>query len=127
MTSAVKYALDKGSLIFASVGNEGDTDIEFPAATPGVVGMGAIGKDGKKIEVAQHGPLVDFVAPGADIVSPCTSKTRLCKSSGTSDATALASASAALIWSQHPTWTNNQVLRVLLEYGRQPEERREAH
>ena len=33
---------------------------------------------------------------------------------GTSDATALASASAALIWSVHPDWTNNQVLRVML-------------
>ncbi|MFJ9371927.1 S8 family serine peptidase [Streptomyces sp. NPDC101455] len=38
----------------------------------------------------------------------------LCRGHGTSDATALASASAALIWSKHPTWTNNQVLRVLL-------------
>ena len=120
LSSAVKYALDKGSLIFAAVGNQGDTDIEFPAATPGVVGMGAIGKDGKKTEVAQYGPLVDFVAPGADIVSPCTSKTRLCKSSGTSDATALASASAALIWSKHPEWTNNQVLRVLLNTAGSP-------
>ncbi|MDX3384634.1 peptidase S8 and S53 subtilisin kexin sedolisin, partial [Streptomyces niveiscabiei] len=27
---------------------------------------------------------------------------------------ALASASAALIWSVHPTWTNNQILRVML-------------
>ncbi|MFF3457903.1 type VII secretion-associated serine protease mycosin [Streptomyces sp. NPDC002730] len=120
LTSAVKYALDKGSLIFASVGNEGDSDIEFPAATPGVVGMGAIGKDGKKIEVSQFGPLVDFVAPGADIIGPCTKDTRLCKSSGTSDATALASASAALIWSKHPEWTNNQVLRVMLNTAGSP-------
>ncbi|TQK44878.1 type VII secretion-associated serine protease mycosin [Streptomyces sp. SLBN-118] len=114
LTNAVKYAIDKGSLIFAAVGNDGDTDIEFPAATPGVVGVGAIGKDGKKIEEAQYGPLVDFVAPGADIVGPCTKETRLCKSRGTSDATALAAASAALIWSKHPEWTNNQVLRVML-------------
>lgn len=114
LTSAVKYALDKGSLIFASVGNVGDTDVEFPAATPGVVGVGAIGKDAKKIDGSQHGPLVDLAGPGQDIVGPCTSKTRLCKSTGTSDATALASASAALIWSKHPEWTNNQVLRVML-------------
>ncbi|WP_326650198.1 type VII secretion-associated serine protease mycosin [Streptomyces sp. NBC_01750] len=120
LTSAVKYALDKGSLIFAAVGNEGDTDIEYPAATPGVVGIGAIGKDGKKTQESQHGPLVDFVAPGWDIVASCTKTTRLCKTSGTSDATALASASAALIWSQHPTWTNNQVLRVMLNTAGSP-------
>jgi subtilisin family serine protease len=48
------------------------------------------------------------------MVHACGGKTGLCKTSGTSDATALASASAALIWSKHPTWTNNQVLRVML-------------
>lgn len=120
LTSAVKYALDKGSLVFASVGNEGDTDIEFPAATPGVVGIGAVDKDAKKLEDSQYGPLVDLVGAGKDIVAPCTSASRLCKSSGTSDATALASASAALIWSQHPKWTNNQVLRVMLNTAGAP-------
>ncbi|HEY8987122.1 MAG TPA: S8 family serine peptidase, partial [Streptomyces sp.] len=49
-----------------------------------------------------------------DMVHACGGKTGLCTTSGTSDATALASASAALIWSVHPTWTNNQVLRVML-------------
>lgn len=48
------------------------------------------------------------------MVHPCTGGTQLCKTSGTSDATAIASASAALIWSKHPDWTNNQVLRVML-------------
>lgn len=48
------------------------------------------------------------------MVHACGTETGLCKSHGTSDATALASASAALIWSKHPTWTNNQVLRVML-------------
>ncbi|MFJ9035728.1 S8 family serine peptidase [Streptomyces sp. NPDC102406] len=37
----------------------------------------------------------------------------LCRGHGTSDATAIASASAALIWPAHPTRTNNQVLRVM--------------
>jgi subtilisin family serine protease len=34
---------------------------------------------------------------------------------GTSTATAVASASAALIWSAHPDWTNDQVLRALID------------
>ncbi|MEU5811198.1 S8 family serine peptidase [Streptomyces sp. NPDC047718] len=34
---------------------------------------------------------------------------------GTSYATALASASAALVWSAHPDWTANQVARVLIK------------
>lgn len=48
------------------------------------------------------------------MVHACGGKTGICKSRGTSDASALASASAALIWSKHPDWTNNQVLRVML-------------
>ncbi len=113
---AVKYALSKGKLIFAAVGNDGDTtnDVKYPAATPGIVGVGAVGPDGAATDESQHGSQVDLTAPGVDIVSACAGGTTLCKAHGTSHATALASASAALLWSAHPEWTNNQVLRVLL-------------
>jgi type VII secretion-associated serine protease mycosin len=116
VTAAVKYALGKGSLIFAAVGNSGSTtnEVEYPAATPGVVGVAAVGKDLRRTAESEYGPQVDMAAPGEDMLHACGSKTGLCQSHGTSDATALASASAALIWSKHPTWTNNQVLRVML-------------
>ncbi|MFF0754542.1 type VII secretion-associated serine protease mycosin [Streptomyces sp. NPDC004267] len=116
LTDAVKYALDKGSLVFASVGNSGDkaNEVEYPGATPGVVGVGAIDKKLTRVKNSQYGPQVDLVAPGKDTVHACGGGTGLCKSTGTSDATALASASAALIWAKHPDWTNNQVLKVML-------------
>ncbi|MEV7544040.1 type VII secretion-associated serine protease mycosin [Streptomyces sp. NPDC089915] len=119
---AVKYALSKGKLIFASVGNDGDTtnQVLYPAATPGVVGVGAVDQDGAAAKLSQHGPQVDMSAPGLDLVTACARETGLCTSSGTSDATALASASAALLWSAHPTWTNNQILRVLLNTAGKP-------
>ncbi|MFE6848055.1 type VII secretion-associated serine protease mycosin [Streptomyces sp. NPDC057686] len=119
---AVKYALSKGKLIFASAGNSGDTlnRLEYPAGTPGVVGVGAVDAKGEPTKESQHGPQVDLSAPGTDIVRACTGKTGLCKSHGTSDASALASASAALLWSAHPNWTNNQVLRVLLNTAGKP-------
>ncbi|MBN0045293.1 type VII secretion-associated serine protease mycosin [Streptomyces actuosus] len=113
---AVKYALDHGSLLFAAVGNSGDKDnaVEYPAATPGVVGVGSVGKNLRRSSFSQFGPQVDMAAPGEAMVHACGGKTGLCSANGTSDATALASASAALIWSKHPTWTNNQILRVML-------------
>ncbi|MFD5033792.1 type VII secretion-associated serine protease mycosin [Streptomyces sp. NPDC058405] len=114
LTDAVRYALDKGSLIFAGTGNDGGSVPVYPASTPGVVGVGAIGKDLKKTDESQYGPQVDLSAPGDEMVHACGGKTGLCTSHGTSDATAIASASAALIWSKHPDWTNNQVLRVML-------------
>ncbi|MFD0344641.1 type VII secretion-associated serine protease mycosin [Streptomyces sp. NPDC127117] len=116
LTDAVKFALDNGALIFAAAGNSGDgaNMVAYPSGTPGVIGVGAIGHDAKKTDESQHGPQIDFTAPGIDMVHPCTGGSQLCKTSGTSDATAIASASAALIWAKHPDWTNNQVLRVML-------------
>ncbi|WP_405756270.1 type VII secretion-associated serine protease mycosin [Streptomyces sp. NBC_00073] len=122
LASAVKYALGKGKLIFAGVGNDGDTTngIYYPAATPGVVGVAAVDPNGEATKESQHGPQVDLSAPGVNIVTGCNGDTGLCNSHGTSDATALASASAALLWSAHPEWTNNQVLRVLLNTAGKP-------
>ncbi|MFF1734264.1 type VII secretion-associated serine protease mycosin [Streptomyces sp. NPDC058247] len=116
LTEAVKYALGKGSLVFASSGNSGATNnsVEYPAATPGVVGVAAVGKDLKRTHESTFGPQVDMAAPGEEMLAACTAKSGLCESHGTSDATAIASASAALIWSEYPHWTNNQVLRVML-------------
>ncbi len=119
---AVKYALSKGKLIFAAAGNSGNSTnrIEYPAATPGVVAVGAVDSQGEPTNESQHGPQIDLAAPGMDIVMACTGKTGLCKTHGTSDSSALASASAALLWSAHPDWTNNQVLRVLLNTAGKP-------
>ncbi|MFI5616926.1 type VII secretion-associated serine protease mycosin [Streptomyces sp. NPDC051567] len=122
LRDAVKYALSKGKLIFAGVGNTGfgENPVLYPAATPGVVGVGAIGRDAKATDESQKGPQVDLSAPGVDILSGCSGKSELCNSHGTSDATALASASAALLWAAHPDWTGNQVLRVLLNTAGKP-------
>ncbi|MFD9904991.1 type VII secretion-associated serine protease mycosin [Streptomyces sp. NPDC059063] len=114
LTAAVRYAMDKGSLVFAGVGNEGTSELRYPAGTPGVIGVGSVGRNLHKAKESQYGPQVDLAAPGDEIYTTCASGKGICNSHGTSNATALASASAALIWSKHPDWTNNQVLRVML-------------
>ncbi|MFF3289809.1 type VII secretion-associated serine protease mycosin [Streptomyces sp. NPDC003023] len=113
LAAAVRYAMEKGSLIFAGTGNDGLNREMYPASTPGVVAVGALGRDLKRAKFSQYGPQVDVSAPGVDILHACRSGD-ICKGEGTSDATAIASATAALIWSLHPEWTNNQVLRVML-------------
>ncbi|MFJ8211841.1 S8 family serine peptidase [Streptomyces sp. NPDC096033] len=120
LRSAVRYALAKGKLIFAGVGNDGAAQVNYPAGIPGVVGIGAVDADGAATKESTHNNSVDMSAPGIDIVAACNGSTGLCNSHGTSDATALTSASAALLWSVHPTWTNNQILRVLLNTAGKP-------
>ncbi|MFI8517277.1 type VII secretion-associated serine protease mycosin [Streptomyces sp. NPDC085481] len=122
LAEAVKYALSKNKLIFAGVGNEADAgnQVEYPAATPGVVGVGGVNNKAGWWSKSQTGPQVDLAAPAENITNACTGGTQLCEGSGTSAATALASASAALIWAEHPDWTNNQVLRVMLNTAGKP-------
>ncbi|MFD5141056.1 S8 family serine peptidase [Streptomyces sp. NPDC058378] len=116
---AVKYAESKGKLFFAAVGNEGGEGNKptYPAAYPEVVGVAATDPQGKASEYSQHGDFVDIAAPGDGIPTWCDSKFQgYCESEGgTSQATAITSAAAALIWSAHPDWTANQVLNVLLD------------
>ncbi|GAA2798581.1 type VII secretion-associated serine protease mycosin [Streptomyces showdoensis] len=122
LAEAVRYALSKNKLIFAGVGNTADEGnaVEYPAATPGVVGVGGLNSKASWWEKSQTGPQVDLAAPAENITNACTGGTQLCEGSGTSSATALMSASAALIWSKHPDWTNNQVLRVMLNTAGKP-------
>ncbi|MEU1487994.1 S8 family serine peptidase [Streptomyces sp. NPDC005752] len=116
---AVKYAQSKGKLLFSGVGNnakKGNKE-QFPASYPQVVGIAATDSSGKASTYSQHGGSVDLAAPGDGIPIWCDSKfEKYCDSNGgTSQATAITSASAALIWSAHPDWTANQVLSVLFD------------
>ncbi len=113
---AVQYAVSKGKLIFASSGNEGQkgNPTLYPAAIPGVVAVSAIDKEARVTAESSRGRHVSLAAPGDDLVTSCLGGTGICRSHGTSGASALASASAALLWSAHPGWTANQVLRVLI-------------
>ncbi|MFI9807932.1 S8 family serine peptidase [Streptomyces sp. NPDC052301] len=116
--AAIKYAASKGKLVFAAIGNSGDkgNGQEYPANYPYTIGVSAIDKSGTVTKFSTHGDYVDFAAPGLHIPSWCDNKfTEYCDSRGTSPAAAIASASAALVWSAHPSWTGNQVLRTLID------------
>ncbi|MFG3361220.1 S8 family serine peptidase [Streptomyces griseofuscus] len=117
--AAVKYAASKGKLMFAAAGNDAQTknNAGYPVSYPYVVGVSAIDKTGKVGKFSVHGRYVDLTAPGVDVPGWCdaTFQSYCAHQQGTSEATAIASASAALIWSVHPDWTANQVLRSLID------------
>ncbi|WP_097868658.1 S8 family serine peptidase [Streptomyces sp. rh34] len=116
---AVEYAESKGKLFFAAVGNEGHKENKknYPAAFPQVVGIASADRNGKVASYSQHAGTVDVASPGNDVPYWCDSsfKSYCDGDGGTSAATAIASASAALVWSLHPDWTANQVLNVLFD------------
>ncbi|MFJ9845374.1 S8 family serine peptidase [Kitasatospora sp. NPDC101155] len=122
LKSIVAAARARGVLIVASVGNEAQkgNPVEYPGALPGIVGVGAVDRDVITTAESEQGPQVLLAAPGMDMIAACTSPTGYCKSHGTSDSSALVSAAAALVWSAHKEWTENQVLRVLINTAGKP-------
>jgi type VII secretion-associated serine protease mycosin len=116
--AAIKYAQSKGKLMFASVGNEAEKKnlIGYPAAYPYVVGVAASDESGEVGKFSEHGNYVDLASPGLGVPTWCDNSFReYCPGQGTSQAAAIASASAALVWSAHPDWTANQVLASLID------------
>ncbi|MFG2480293.1 S8 family serine peptidase [Streptomyces fagopyri] len=116
--AAVKYARSKGKLLIAGTGNNAEKFnlIGYPAAYPFVVGVAAADKSGKVGKFSEHGNYVDLAAPGLGVPTWCDATFRsYCTDQGTSMATAITSASAALVWSAHPDWTANQVLGSLID------------
>ncbi|MFE5262673.1 S8 family serine peptidase [Streptomyces coelicoflavus] len=117
--AAVRYAASKGKMLIAAVGNEGQDSgyIAYPAAYPYVIGVSSIDDKSRISDFAQSGRYVDLVAPGENIPGYCEGNLdEYCHHrQGTSAATAITSAAAALIWSAHPDWTANQVTRSLID------------
>ncbi|MFI2508393.1 S8 family serine peptidase [Streptomyces sp. NPDC018972] len=115
--AAIKRIASKGKLMIAAVGNHGGEYIEYPAAYPYVLGVSSIDESSKVSDFAASGQYVDLVAPGENIPSYCRPdfSTYCHDRQGTSSATAITAASAALIWSAHPDWTANQVTRALID------------
>ncbi|WP_436773094.1 S8 family serine peptidase [Yinghuangia sp. YIM S09857] len=115
-TEAVAYALGRGKLVVASGGNVADNGpgVVYPAALPGVLGVSAVGTDGRSWRDGNTGYWISLGAPGVDIPAACTAATKYCLGTGSSSAAALVSGVAALVWSAHPDWTANQVIRRLV-------------
>ncbi|MEV6812276.1 type VII secretion-associated serine protease mycosin [Micromonospora sp. NPDC051296] len=115
---AVRYAVEQDVVLVAAAGNQHQDGarpdpVPYPAAYDGVIGVGAIDQNGARFRQSQIGPYVDIVAPGGAVVAA----TRLVGHSvwdGTSFATPMVSATAALIRSAEPNLSAKEVASRLL-------------
>ncbi|MFE9332752.1 S8 family serine peptidase [Streptomyces sp. NPDC006925] len=115
---AVEYAAKKGKLLFASTGNDAQKGNEenWPAEYRDVAAVAATNKAGKVADYSNYGGHTILAGASEGLPEWCDGKKlSYCPGGGTSSATAIVSASAALIWSHHPDWTSNQVLRVMIK------------
>ena len=66
---AVQRAFEAGIVLVASAGNRNQDWLDYPAAYPGVIAVGAIGEDGEKAEFSSYGGGMPLVAPGVAVQS----------------------------------------------------------
>ena len=107
MSSAVEYAYQRGVLVVAASGNQSVASVACPARQAGAMAVGASTAADTRPGYSNYGPDLDVVAPGDGIYS--TIPDGYATMSGTSMAAPHVSGLAALIWSQSPDLSNDQV------------------
>jgi thermitase len=112
MEDACHYAWDHGCLLVAAAGNGEQYGVLYPAAYETVIAVRSI--DQSDQSSGRWGPQVELVAPGSGILSTYRSN-GYASLSGTSMAAPHVAGVAALIWSQYPSLTNQQVRTILTQ------------
>jgi subtilisin family serine protease len=109
---AVTYAVSKGAILLAAGGNSGldNSPVEDPGVCIGVVSVGAVDSSGKIAGFSSRHRYAGLVAPGVNIPTLGRFAGTAYHGEGTSQATAIASAAVALVWSKFPDLTNRQIL-----------------
>ncbi|MFH9421260.1 S8 family serine peptidase [Streptomyces sp. NPDC017529] len=116
MCESIHYAVEKGVVVLAGVGNDALPDTRIPAGCPGAIGVGAVDEFGKAWDGGNYNKSVDVLAPGVKIPYPNgTSDTGYFTADGTSMATAYASATAALLREKYPDLTPGQIANRLVK------------
>ena len=136
--SAVEYAISKGVVVVAAVGNSDSAPEQpwryasYPAALPHVLGVSAFSRDGSVPSFSNRDPVYnDVAAPGDELFSTLprgiTARRPLCADQGYSDcgpqeylrpqgtsfAAAVASAAAVLVRGAWPNARREQVMSLL--------------
>jgi hypothetical protein len=115
---------DRNIIPIAAMGNEYEqgNPTEYPAAYPGVIGVGAVSERLRRASFSNTGKHIWVVAPGGTIIStlprlpsPYRPETQYATWSGTSMATPHVAGAVALYRAKHPNASADQVERRLKE------------
>ncbi|MFF2345162.1 S8 family serine peptidase [Pseudarthrobacter sp. NPDC058119] len=130
LEAAVNNAWNQGVVIVAAAGNAGTQAQVYPGAYPNVIAVAATDNKDAKASFSTYGKWVDLAAPGVRVYSTLPDYSTVLGTqntlspgydilSGTSMASPIAAASAALVWST-PAGTSNTAVRAKIESTADP-------
>ena len=121
LAEGINYAVSKGAVVVAAAGNLSpgiaSGTPSWPAAYPGVIGVGATDSSDKVTSFSNSGYFVDVVAPGYSILSTYPRSLNVvgyAYESGTSMSTPFVSGLAALLLSVNPSLSTTDVTNDIL-------------
>ncbi|NEW09151.1 S8 family serine peptidase [Paenibacillus sp. SYP-B3998] len=114
LSEALQQAWQAGILLISAAGNDGINTLRYPANSETVLSVGSINQDLSVSSFTNYGERLELLAPGTDILTTSVGNSYV-KVWGTSASSAFVAGAAALVWSAHPTWTNEQVRLALLQ------------
>jgi len=111
---------DHGVLIIAAAGNSGNDALSYPASYPHIMSVAAVDSNKERASFSQYNSQVEISGPGVEVRSTVSINNgasiynEYAEYSGTSMATPHVAGVAALVWSNFPLCTNQEIRRVLL-------------
>ncbi|MFD9207681.1 S8 family serine peptidase [Streptomyces sioyaensis] len=114
--ASIHYAVEKGVVVVAGVGNDGLPKKNYPAACPGAIGVGSVNEFGEASDDNNSNSTLDLLAPGVKVpVAMGKSDSDYRTADGSSAATAYVSAAAALLKQKFPDLTPGQIANRLVK------------
>jgi subtilisin family serine protease len=117
LQAAILDAVAAGALVVAASGNSGEngSPVEEPGVCLGAISVGSVNSTLTASTFSSRHPYLTLSAPGDEVPTLTRVPGRAFVGGGTSQATAMASAALAVVWSKFPTDTGRQVLTRVLE------------
>ena len=124
---AIAEARTRGVLVVAAAGNSGVGSAQVPASCPGIVSVGAVGRDGLRAPYSAANPWVDLVAPGGSdlgggegLILTTRARGGWTTTQGTSFAAPFVTGVAALLRSARPALTPDELESILERTAEHP-------
>ncbi len=120
LNKVIDKAYNKGIPVVAAAGNKNhNVKYEYPANYSKTFATSAINENASKAQYSNYGSMIDFTAPGSNIISAAkTGRISLMSLSGTSMATPYITAAAAVMKMMQPNLSVYGIYRELKRYSR---------
>eukprot|EP00526_Cylindrotheca_closterium_P010770 CAMPEP_0113632132 /NCGR_PEP_ID=MMETSP0017_2-20120614/16698_1 /TAXON_ID=2856 /ORGANISM="Cylindrotheca closterium" /LENGTH=387 /DNA_ID=CAMNT_0000542669 /DNA_START=508 /DNA_END=1671 /DNA_ORIENTATION=- /assembly_acc=CAM_ASM_000147 len=109
---------DEGVLIVAAAGNQGNSNLQYPAAHDSVISVASVDDRSKHSKFSQSNDQVELSAPGENIHVLQAETNRIAVKLGTSLATPFVAGLAARVWTASPRCNNKTIRQALRNTAR---------